>query len=159
MSHCGDSVDNVKREAVRRYRALYDPRGSLKVDPLSPMVTSTTLSRMFEFRVTIRAFQSAYLGESRRIREILNPMRGRKIIRSVTQTPASARMSVWIKYGGNKSHTSTGRYTWIHVSTKKCSCRSHGPTGLRERVCFGFLVGASHLDCNQHDGYHECVLV
>ena len=37
------------------------------------------------------------------------------MIRSVTQTPASARRSAWIKYGGNKSHMSAGRCTCIQI--------------------------------------------
>ena len=79
------------------------------------MLTSTTLSRMVGVRVTTRAFQSAYLGESSGMIVTLNPMRGRNITRSVTQTPASARMSVLIKYDGNKSHMSAGRYTCVHI--------------------------------------------
>jgi len=40
-------------------------------------------------------------------------MRGPKIFRRPTQTLASARMSAWTKRGGNKSHSSVGRYIWI----------------------------------------------
>ena len=126
---------------------------SVGIDALS--YVDTTLSRMVEFRVSTRAFRSTYFGEPPCIIVTLNPMRGLNIIQGVTQTPISTRMSIWIKYAGNKSQMYAGSYLFS-FSMKSYPCWLHGPTGLKERVCFGFLVGTPNLlHRNQHDGHNS----
>ena len=74
---------------------------------------------MVEVRVTARATWSACLRESLSIIVTVYFTSGRKIFQSVTQTPASARMSAWFKSGGNKSHISVGRYIWIQFQDEE----------------------------------------
>ena len=70
-------------------------------------------------------------------------MRGRKIIRSVTQTPASTRMSHWIKYGCNKSHISAGRYTWIRFQHEEVLPPVTWTHWTQRTGLFWFPVGSS----------------
>ena len=64
------------------------------------------------------------------------------MIRSVTQTPASARMSAWIKYGGNKSHMSAGRYTCIQIQYEEVFLLVTWTHWTERTSAFWFPVGA-----------------
>jgi hypothetical protein len=139
----GIALTSVKKVGVRRNGTLNGPRKSLVASVLFPMLTSTTLSRMAEVRVTTRTFRSEYLGESSHIIVTLNSMRGWKVIRSVTQTPASARMSLWIKYGGNESHISTGRYIWIQFQYEELLLSVTWTHWTQRTNLFWFPVGSS----------------
>ena len=103
----GRALNSVKRTGEKRYWTWNGYRA------LSPILSSPTLSRKVVLRVIARTFLRLRDGSS--IMVTLNFTRGRKTIRSLTQTLASARMSACTKSGGNKSHISVGRWTWIQV--------------------------------------------
>ena len=80
----------------------------------------------------------------------LNFTKGRKISRSAAQTPQSARISVWIKSGGNKSHISVGRYIWNQFQHEEVLLSVTGTHCTQRASLFWFPVGCLIINVKVH---------
>jgi len=138
----GIALTSVKRVGEKMYRILCTDLNFHQI-VLFPILTVTTLSRMVEVRVTTRAFWSASLRDPSSVIVTLYSTSGRKILQSVTQTPASARISAWIKSGGNRSHISVGRYIWTEFQDEEVPLSVTGTHRTRNTSLLWFPVGRS----------------
>ena len=138
----GIALTSVKRVGEKRYRILCAGLNFHQI-VLFPILTVTTLSRMVEVRVIARAFWSASQRDPPSIIVTSYSTSDRKVLQSVTQTPASARISAWIKSGANRSHISVGRYTWIEFQDEEVPLSVTGTHRAQRTSLLWFPVGRS----------------